>query len=106
MVRSLPVPIFTGTVHGYWGFDAFEGLTLTLQQVDGKEWKIVSDTPLFAGQDNHLTLKGSGAACVQHIALTNKENKDVDVTFKPDPGKNVKDTLDLGISLQKVQPGG
>ena len=96
----------TGTVHGYWGFDAFEGLTLTLQQVDGKEWKIVSDTPLFAGQDNHLTLKGSGAACVQHIALTNKENKDVDVTFKPDPGKDVKDTLDLDISLKKVQPGG
>jgi hypothetical protein len=96
----------TGTVHGYWGFDAFEGLTLTLQQVDCKEWKIVSDTPLFAGQDNHLTLKGSGAACVQHIALTNKENKDVDVTFKPDPGKDVKDTLDLDISLKKVQPGG
>jgi hypothetical protein len=96
----------TGTVRGYWGFDAFEGPTLTLQQVDGKDWKIVSDTPLFAGQDNHLTLKGSGTACVQHIALTNKENKDVDVPFKPDPGKDVKDTLDLDISLKKVQPGG
>ena len=96
----------TGTVRGYWGFDAFEGPTLTLQQVDGKDWKIVSDTLLFAGQDNHLTLKGSGTACVQHIVLTNKENKDVDVTFKPDPGKDVKDTLDLDISLKKVQPGG
>ena len=96
----------TGTVRGYWGFDAFEGPTLTLQQVDGKDWRIVSDTPLFAGQDNHLTLKGSGTACVQHIALTNKENKDVDVTFKPDPGKDVKDTLDLSISLKKVLPGG
>ena len=100
----------TGTVRGYWGFDAFEGPTLTLQQADGKDWKVVSDTPLFAGQDNHLTLKGSGVACVQHIALTNKENKDVDVTFKPGPGphpdKEIKDTLDLNISLKKVQPGG
>jgi len=96
----------TGTVRGYWGFEAFEGPTLTLQQVDGKDWKIVSDTPLFAGQDNHLTLKGSGTACVQHIALANKENKDVDVPFKPDPGKDVKNTLDLEISLKKVQPGG
>jgi hypothetical protein len=96
----------TGTVRGYWGFEAFEGPTLTLQQVDGKDWKIVSDTPLFAGQDNQLTLKGSGTACVQHIALTNKENKDVDVAFKPDPGKDVKNTLDLDISLKKVQPGG
>jgi len=96
----------TGTVHGYWGFDAFEGPTLTLQQVDGKEWKIVGDTPLFAGQDNHMTLKGNGTACVQHIAFTSKENKDVDVTFKPDPGKDVKDTLDLEVPLKKVQPGG
>jgi hypothetical protein len=108
----------TGTIRGYWGFDAFEGPTLTLQQVDGKDWKIVGDTPLFAGQDNHLTLKGNGTACVQHIALTNKENKDVDVTFKPDPGPNpgknpgseqskeIKDTLALDISLKKVQPGG
>jgi len=96
----------TGTVRGYWGFDAFEGPTLTLQQIDGKDWKIVSDTPLFAGQDNKLSLKGSGAACVQHIALSDKENKDVDVTFKPDPGKDVKDTLDLEVPLKKVQPGG
>ena len=96
----------TGTVRGYWGFDPFEGPTLTLQQVDGKDWKIVSDTQLLAGQDNHLTLKGDGTACVQHIALTNSENKEVDVTFKPDTGKDAKGALDLDISLKKVQPGG
>ena len=99
----------TGTVRGYWGFDSFEGPTLTLQQVDGKNWKIVGDTQLIAGQDNHLTLKGDGTACVQHIALTTNKDKDVDVTFKPaaeDGGKAVKDTLALDASLKKVQPGG
>jgi hypothetical protein len=99
----------TGTVRGYWGFDSFEGPTLTLQQVDGKDWKIVNDTQLLAGQDNHLTLKGNGTACVQHIALTNNKDKDVDVIFKPDAGnggKDAKDTLDLDVSLKKVQPGG
>ena len=99
----------TGTVSGYWGFDFFEGPTLTVQQVDGKDWKIVGDTQLLAGQDNHLTLKGDGTACVQHIALTNNKDKDVDVTFKPgagNAGQDVKDTLDLDVSLKKVQPGG
>jgi hypothetical protein len=96
----------TGTVRGYWGFDSFEGPTLTVQQVDGKDWKIVSDTQLLAGRDNHLTLQGDGTACVEHIALTKNENKDIDVTFKPDPGKEAKNTLDLDISLNKVQPGG
>ncbi len=99
----------TGTVHGFWGFDAFDGPTLTLQQVDGKNWKIVSDTQLLAGQDNHLTLKGDGTACVQHIALTTSKDKDIDVNFKPaksDGDKLSKDTLALEVSLKKVQPGG
>jgi hypothetical protein len=96
----------TGTVRGYWGFDSFEGPTLTVQQVNGRDWKIVSDTQLLAGQDNHLTLKGDGTACVQHIALTKNEHEDVDVTFKPDTSKDAKNTLDLEVSLKKVQPGG
>jgi hypothetical protein len=99
----------TGTVRGYWGFDPFEGPTLTLQQVDGKDWKIVGDTQLIAGQDNHLTLKGDGTACVRHIALTTSKDKDISVTFKPtagDGGKVAKDSLDLDASLKKVQPGG
>lgn len=96
----------TGTVHGYWGFDNFDGPTVTLQQVDGKDWKIVDNTQLLAGQDNHLTLKGDAAACVQHIALTNGKDKDVDITFKPAADKAAKDTLALDVSLKTVQPGG
>lgn len=96
----------TGTVHGYWGFDAFDGPTLTLQQVAGKNWKIVSDTQLLAGKDNHLTVKGDGTACVEKIALTAAKDKDVDVSFKPAADAAAKDTLDLNVPLTKVQPGG
>ena len=98
----------TGTIRGYWGFDSFEGPTLTVQQTPGKNWRIVSDTQLLVGHDNHLTLKGDGTACVQHIALTNNEGGDVEVSFKPVAGsdKEAKDTLALDVSLKKVQPGG
>ena len=96
----------TGTVRGYWGFDSFEGPTVTIQQIKGKDWKIVDSTQLLAGQDNHLTLKGDGSACVQHIALASDDAKDVDVSFKPAAGKDAKDTLALDVSLKAVQPGG
>lgn len=101
----------TGTVHGYWGFDAFEGPTLTLQQVPGKGWKVVGDTQLMAGEDNHLTLSGDGTACVQHIALTNKNGRDLDVSFKPKDGGDSKEAkegkvpLELAVSMKKVEPG-
>jgi hypothetical protein len=96
----------TGTVRGYWGFDYFEGPTVTIQQIKGKDWKIVDSSQLLAGQDNHLTLKADGSACVEHIALASDKEKDVDVTFKPATGKDAKDTLALDVSLKTVQPGG
>jgi hypothetical protein len=103
----------TGTVEGFWGFDHFVGPTLTLQQMDGKEWKIVGNAQLMAGQDSKLTLKGNGTACVEHIALRPvegaKNTKDVDVKYQPakdDGGKLQKDTLALDVSLKSVEPGG
>ena len=103
----------TGTVEGFWGFDHFVGPTLTLQQVDGKGWKIVGNTQLMAGQDSKLTLKGDGTGCVEHIALRPAEGaknaKDVDVKYQPakdDGAKLQKDTLALDVSLKSVEPGG
>jgi hypothetical protein len=96
----------TGTIRGYWGFDAFEGPTLTVQQIAGKDWKIVGNTQLLAGQDNKLTLTGNATGCIEKIALSSDKAKDVDVTFKPDPDKDKKNTLLLDASLKTVQPGG
>jgi hypothetical protein len=94
----------TGVVRGYWGFDTFDGPTITVQQVDGKNWKLLNNPQLMAGQDNKLTLHGDGDACVEHIALSSDKAKDVDVNFKP--AKDAKDTLALDVSLKTVQPGG
>ena len=96
----------TGIVRGYWGFDPFEGPTITVQQVKGKDWKIVDSAQLLVGQDSHLTLKGDGSACVEHISLASDHAKDVDVSFKSAPGKDAKNTLALDVSLKTVQPGG
>ena len=63
-------------------------------------------TQLLAGQENHLSLKGDGTACVQHIAFASDNAKDVEVSFKPAAGKDAKDTLALDVSLKTVQPGG
>ena len=112
-VGSVTDLTITGTVEGFWGFDHFVGPTLTLQQTNGKNWKVVGDTQLLAGQDNKLTLKGDGAACVEHIALSSAEGtknaKDVDVKYEPakgDGGSLQKDTLALDVSLKTVEPGG
>jgi hypothetical protein len=82
-VGSSTDTLITGTIRGYWGFDPFEGVTVTLQQVDSKHWKILGNTQLMAGKDNHLLLEGDATACVEHIALTTGQAQDVNVSFKP-----------------------
>jgi hypothetical protein len=98
--------IVTGSIHGYWGFDPFEGPTVNLQQVDGKDWKVVDGSKLMAGQDNKLTLKADGTACVEKVVLAREKDKDIDVNVKPGEGKDEKDTLALDVPLKKVEPGG
>jgi hypothetical protein len=82
---STPLTV-TGTLHGQWGFDTFTGPAFTLQQVDGKAWKVVGDPQLIAGKDNKLTLEGDGTACVEKIELTGAKDKPIDVAFKPAAG--------------------
>jgi hypothetical protein len=95
----------TGVVRGSWGFDAFEGPTLTLQQVAGKDWKVVGNTQVIAGQETHLALQGEGTACIQHIALTSGNDKEVDVPFKPAQGEKSKNTLDLDVPAKQTKAG-
>jgi hypothetical protein len=95
----------TGTIRGRWGFDPFEGPTVTLQEMDGKDFKVVGNGQLLAGQDNKLTLQGDATGCVEKVQLTSEKGKPVDVTFKPDAGK-AKNTLALDVSLKTVEPGG
>ena len=101
--------LVTGTVHGFWGFDAFDGPTLQLQQIDGNHFRLAGDTQLLAGQDNHLTLIATGTACVQHIALIDSRNKDVAVAFRPAPADTPhadKGALALDVPLKQLETGG
>lgn len=98
----------TGTIEGYWGFDHFTGPTITLQQHDGKGWKLVGGDPMLAGKDGKLKLTADATGCVEHVALATNKSKELDVTFKPardDDGKDVKNTLELDVPLKSTTPG-
>jgi hypothetical protein len=59
----------TGTIKGLWGFDAFTGPTMPLQDSPGKDWKLAGDDPVIAGKDQHILMAATGTACIQSIAL-------------------------------------
>ena len=86
-----PEPVtLTGTVHGMWGFDAFSGPTLPLQQLPGSGWHIVTrgggSTDLIAGKQTELLLASTGTACVHTIVAHPSGTKaDIRIAFKAEP---------------------
>jgi hypothetical protein len=100
----------TGTVKGYWGFDAFTGPTMPLQDAPGKDWKITGDDPLIAGKIQHIVVSSTGTACIQSIALEPasgvQENEMWKSSAKPSAidmtlDVPVRDSGDLQLSIRQ-----
>ena len=89
----------TGTIQGRWGFDAFTGPTVPLQQLPGTGWQIAvtpastddhDEAPiasdLIAGHAAELVLTSTGSACIHTItAHPTGLTHDLKLEFKPDP---------------------
>jgi hypothetical protein len=95
-VKPQPEPVtLTGTIRGHWGFDAFTGPTVPLQQLPGKDWSIVAPTDtagspassdLIAGRTAKLLLTSTGTACVHTIiARPTGRSSDLTLSFTADP---------------------
>ena len=97
----------SGTVTGFWGFDPFSGPTLRLQDIPGKDWKLLSTDPLIAGKDQHVLLTATGTACLESVKLDPGPNSAFggakEQTFKPAPDK--PNTVDIALSLPPHDPG-
>ncbi len=102
----------TGTIKGYWGFNAYTGPTLPLQNVPGQGWRIVTspETPtvLIAGKPNHVQLQATGTACVESIALEPAGGKvDWKLSAPPKPPQTplaVEMPPSSGPVVPKVEP--
>ena len=110
--EARPEPVtLTGTVQGKWGFDAFTGPTLKLQQLPGGDWHIVSadgtTSDLIAGKTSQLYLTSSGSACVHTISADpSGDPAHVDLSFKAAPNPDHPNLLAVSVPTnQDISPG-
>ncbi len=92
----------SGVVKGYWGFDAFSGPVLNLQDTPGKNWKLAEGHTLIAGEENHLSLSSTGTACINKISVDVTANKEIDAQWKQ---ADKPATVDVSASLKSLDPG-
>ncbi|MHB1702328.1 MAG: hypothetical protein ACYCSN_19790 [Acidobacteriaceae bacterium] len=106
-VSSLDGGVFprntTGTLHGSWGFDAFDGPSFDMQSVRKTDWSIkpADRDALVVGHDDTLLIHYDDASCVDNISVVDAAAKPLKATWKQSgPG-----VLSIAIPLQDASPG-
>jgi hypothetical protein len=73
-----------GTLHGYWGFQSFEGPVFQLQSAHPAKWLLTAEdsTALIVGRQNSFHLQSENAPCVDQVTIKDQRGKSLKATWK------------------------
>ncbi|HTZ58111.1 MAG TPA: hypothetical protein VMB49_08445 [Acidobacteriaceae bacterium] len=74
----------TGTLHGYWGFEPFEGPSFHLASAHPEQWTLASadQHALIVGRKDTVHLEAAEAACVDGVTAKDSSGKSLDAGWK------------------------
>jgi hypothetical protein len=95
--------VLDGSLHGYWGFEPYNGPEFRLENTHPQHWQLVDEDQqaLIAGHDDLVHLETENAACVDSILL----QKPTGETVKADWKSTGPNQVAVTVSLKKVKPG-
>ena len=95
--------VLEGSLHGYWGFEPYNGPEFKLENTRPQHWQLVEDDrqALIAGRDEIVHIETEDAACVDSILLQKPTGEAEKVDWKSTEPNQVAVTL----PLKKVKPG-
>lgn len=96
-------PDVAGTLHGFWGFESYNGPGFQLRNSLPDKWTVApsDEDALIVGREDTLHLKNGCSACVEQVSALDAKGKEVKVTWKAGDS----DELDVEIPL-KGEPVG
>jgi len=95
--------VLDGSLHGYWGFEAYNGPEFRLENTHPQHWQLADEGQQFliAGHDETVSLETENAACVDSILL----QKPTGETIKADWKSTGPNQVAVTLPLKKVKPG-
>jgi hypothetical protein len=95
--------VLDGSLHGYWGFDSYNGPEFRLENTHPQHWQLADEDQqaLIAGHDDLVHIETENAACVDSIQLEKPTGETVKADWKSTGPNQVAVTL----PLKKVKPG-
>ncbi|HEY0681936.1 MAG TPA: hypothetical protein VGD45_06380 [Steroidobacter sp.] len=94
---------FRGSLHGFWGFEKFEGPAFQLVNTHDQTWAPSStdDQSLIVGRANTIHLQAGSVACIDRIMVKDPTGKELRVDWSPVKANEVE----INLPLQQAQPG-
>ena len=89
-----------GELHGYWGFQPFDGPAFHLQTARASPWRLSAEDEqaLVVGRDDTVHLEGQAASCVQSVTLQQAGGATQPVDWKTAAPDRVIATLPLATA--------
>ena len=93
----------SGTLHGNWGFDAFEGPSFHLRSAHQSSWKVTpaDQSALIVGRVDIVHLQSECAVCVEKVTVQDDQHKDLETTWKT----LKSDELEIQVTLKDEKVG-
>lgn len=93
----------TATLHGYWGFDAFDGPAFHLRDAHATTWSVSPDErgALILGRVDTLHLHSECAVCADDVAVQDAQHKNLKTTWKV----TKPDELEVQVPLKDETSG-
>jgi hypothetical protein len=90
-------PEVTGTLRGFWGFEAFDGPNFRLRTSRPAHWSIppAEESALIVGREDVFHLQASSAVCVADLSVQNAQGHEVKTTWKPAKPEGLEVTVAL-----------
>lgn len=93
----------TGTVRGYWGFEAFDGPNLHLRSAHTAKWTMAAAdaSALVVGREDVLHMQADDAACVDQVSIKDEHGKTAKAVWK----LTKPNELEVKVPLKDATPG-
>jgi hypothetical protein len=92
-----------GSLHGYWGFDTYDGPSFQLVSAPAQNWQLAStgQGALIIGREDTLQLQAGSISCIASVTLKDSSGRELKADWSAvSPG-----AVELKLAMQQASPG-
>ena len=91
------------SLHGFWGFEKYDGPTFRLENTHAQHWELASTDreALIVGREDTIHLSTDDASCVDTILVKDSTGKEIKTAWKA----TSPDEVQVTIPLKETHPG-